>query len=63
MSARDLPPSDADGLGNLFGLILDGHNEHLVDGVRRALGREPRGLDAYARDAAATGCWVGVTAA
>ena len=58
-----LPPSDAEGLGELFGLILDGHNQHLVDGVRRALGREPRGLVAYARDAAATGCWVGVTAA
>ena len=58
-----LSPSDAEGLGELFALIMDGHNEHLVEGVRRALGREPRSLVAYARDAAATGCWVGVTAA
>jgi len=58
-----VPPSYAQSLGELFDLVLDGHNEHLVDGVRLALGREPRSLVAYARDAAATGCWVGVTAA
>jgi uncharacterized protein YbjT (DUF2867 family) len=55
------PQSDAEGIGELFGLILDGHNEHLGDGVQRALAREPRGLVAFARDAAATGSWASVT--
>jgi uncharacterized protein YbjT (DUF2867 family) len=58
-----VPPSYSEALGELFGLVLDGHNEHLADGVRRALGREPRDLVTYARDAAASGCWAGVTAA
>jgi uncharacterized protein YbjT (DUF2867 family) len=41
----------------LFGEVLDGRNSHLVDGVQRALGREPRDFRAFARDAAATGVW------
>jgi uncharacterized protein YbjT (DUF2867 family) len=41
----------------LFGEVLDGRNAHLADGVRQALGREPRDFSAYARDAAATGVW------
>jgi uncharacterized protein YbjT (DUF2867 family) len=41
----------------LFGDVLDGRNAHLNDGVRRALGREPRDFAVYARDAAATGVW------
>jgi uncharacterized protein YbjT (DUF2867 family) len=52
-----VPPDDAHGLGELFALILDGHNEHLVDGVRRALGREPRDFVDYARAAASAGAW------
>jgi uncharacterized protein YbjT (DUF2867 family) len=42
---------------DLFQRVLDGRNEHLADGVRRALGREPRDFTEYARDAAATGVW------
>jgi hypothetical protein len=34
---------------------LDGRNAHVADGVRRAMGREPRDFSLYARDAAATG--------
>jgi uncharacterized protein YbjT (DUF2867 family) len=41
----------------LFSEVLDGRNAHLADGVRRALGREPRDFADYARDAAATGIW------
>lgn len=47
-------------LRRLFGEVLDGRNAHLTDGVRRALGREPRDFADYARDAAATGVWGGV---
>ncbi len=41
----------------LFSEVLDGRNAHLADGVRRALGREPRDFADYARDVAATGIW------
>jgi uncharacterized protein YbjT (DUF2867 family) len=41
----------------IFGEVLDGRNAHLADGVQRALGREPRDFNDYARDAAATGIW------
>jgi uncharacterized protein YbjT (DUF2867 family) len=41
----------------LFGEVLDGRNAHVVDGVQRALGREPRDFSEFARDAAATGIW------
>ena len=41
----------------LFHEVLDGRNAHLVDGVQRALGREPRDFADYARDAAARGVW------
>lgn len=41
----------------LFGEVLDGRNVEVGDGVRRALGREPRDFTDYARRAAATGVW------
>lgn len=41
----------------LFTTVLDGRNEHLNDGVQRALGRAPRDFSDYARDVAATGAW------
>ncbi|MHA7247825.1 NAD(P)H-binding protein [Arthrobacter tecti] len=41
----------------LFTMILDGRNASVTDGVRRALGREPRDLSDFAREAAATGVW------
>jgi uncharacterized protein YbjT (DUF2867 family) len=44
----------------LFTEVLDGRNAHVVDGVRRALGREPRDFADFAREAAATGIWGGV---
>ncbi len=44
-------------LRRLFGEVLDGRNAHLTDGVRRALGREPKDFRDYAREAASTGVW------
>jgi uncharacterized protein YbjT (DUF2867 family) len=44
----------------LFAEVLDGRNAHTNDGVRRALGREPRDFADYARATAATGVWDGL---
>ena len=52
-----LPEDIAWLLNYLFATVLDGRNAHLCDGVRRALGREPRDFTDYAREAAATGIW------
>lgn len=41
----------------LFTLILDGRNAHLVHGVEEVLGRAPRDFADFAREAAATGVW------
>jgi uncharacterized protein YbjT (DUF2867 family) len=41
----------------LFSEVLDGRNASLTDGVRRALGREPKDFAAYVRETAATGVW------
>ena len=43
----------------LFGTVLDGRNTPVTDGIRRALGREPRDFSEYARRAAASGVWRG----
>jgi uncharacterized protein YbjT (DUF2867 family) len=53
----DVPPEFLSFLTYLFGEVLDGRNAHLTDGVRRALGREPKDFSDYARDVAATGVW------
>lgn len=42
---------------DLFGLITDGRNAHLVDGVQEVLGRAPRDFTEFARDAAEAGAW------
>jgi uncharacterized protein YbjT (DUF2867 family) len=54
---QDVPPEFVELLTYLFGEVLDGRNAHTTDGVRRALGREPRDFADYARDTAATGVW------
>ena len=41
----------------LFTEVLDGRNESLTDGVKRALGREPRGFHSYVKATAETGVW------
>jgi uncharacterized protein YbjT (DUF2867 family) len=54
---QGVPGEIVDMLTFLFAEVLDGRNAHLADGVRRALGREPRDFGAYARDVAASGGW------
>ena len=41
----------------LFSEVVDGRNASTTDGVRRALGREPRDFSDYARGTAASGIW------
>lgn len=51
-------PDDVIGfLAYLFTTVLDGRNAAPADGVRRALGREPRDFAAYARETADSGIW------
>jgi uncharacterized protein YbjT (DUF2867 family) len=51
------PPDVAWLLDYLFATVLDGRNAHVADGVRRALGREPRDFSDFARRIAASGAW------
>ncbi|MEU1806383.1 NmrA family transcriptional regulator [Streptomyces sp. NPDC019937] len=46
-------------LTELFGTLLDGRNARVTDGVRRALGREPRDFADFARRTAKDGAWTG----
>ncbi|WP_425450193.1 NAD(P)H-binding protein [Virgifigura deserti] len=59
LAQQDTPPKFLALLTELFTEVLDGRNSHLADGVRRALGREPRDFADYAREAATTGVWGG----
>jgi hypothetical protein len=59
LAEHDIPEEVVSLLAYLFTELLDGRNAHLTDGVRRALGREPRDFADYARDTAATGVWAG----
>lgn len=55
--AAEVPAEVVDLTRYLFTEVLDGRNASLGDGVQRALGRQPRDLADYARDAAAAGAW------
>jgi uncharacterized protein YbjT (DUF2867 family) len=51
-------PDDVAGLlRHLFAEVLDGRNAVPADGVRRALGREPRAFSDWAEATATTGVW------
>jgi uncharacterized protein YbjT (DUF2867 family) len=52
-----VPPPEVDLVLYLFTTVLDGRNETPADGVRRALGREPRSFESYVRHTAASGVW------
>jgi uncharacterized protein YbjT (DUF2867 family) len=54
LSDYQVPHDMIELLRYLFTTVLDGRNSSLADGVRRALGPEPRD---FARDAAAAGAW------
>jgi uncharacterized protein YbjT (DUF2867 family) len=58
-----VPPEFVELLTYLFAEVVDGRNAATTDGVRRALGREPRDFGDYARNAAATGVWDSATVA
>lgn len=51
------PQDFIDLLVDLFTRVLDGRNSAITDGVAKALGREARTFQAFARDAAAAGLW------
>lgn len=55
--AAQLPEDLVGLLMMLFTEVLDGRNQHVVDGVSRALGRPARDFTDYANNAAATGIW------
>ncbi|MEU0541004.1 NAD(P)H-binding protein [Nocardia sp. NPDC005978] len=55
LSMRGVPGAEISLLDYLFGVLLDGRNSRPADGVRRALGREPRDFAEYARDVAVSG--------
>ena len=57
LAMNGVPAVYVDLLKYLFATVLDGRNERVTDGVRRALGREPRDFADYARNAAASGAW------
>ena len=44
-------------LDELFSVVLDGRNSHVMHGVEEALGRPARDFSEYARAAAASGAW------
>lgn len=55
--APHLPAEQVTFFHDLFGMLLDGHNALLTDGVERALGRPPRDFHAFAQRAAQAGAW------
>ncbi len=55
--AGGVPSDVVDLLIYLFTTVLDGRNEHVTDGVRRALGRDPGDFAEYVKATAATGIW------
>ncbi|GAA2833782.1 uncharacterized protein YbjT (DUF2867 family) [Aminobacter aminovorans] len=57
LTDQQLPQELIDLLMMLFTEVLDGRNQHVVDGVSRALGRPARDFAWYARTVAATGIW------
>ena len=61
LTEQDVPADLVWLLTYLLTEVLDGRNAHLTDGIQRALGREPRDFSDYARDAAASSVWEGVS--
>lgn len=57
LEQEGLPPDMVDLLVFLFRVVMDGRNSSVQDGVKRALGREPRDFSEYARNAALAGAW------
>ncbi|MFV2175452.1 NAD(P)H-binding protein [Actinomadura sp. LOL_016] len=57
VESQGVPPAVAAMLAGLLADIRDGAGDRVSDGVRRALGREPRPFADYVKEAAAAGAW------
>jgi uncharacterized protein YbjT (DUF2867 family) len=57
LTEAGMSPEEVTEFIELFTMILDGRSSYVTDGVKRALGREPRDFRDFARDAAAAGAW------
>ncbi|MFC4907234.1 NAD(P)H-binding protein [Actinomadura gamaensis] len=57
LEGAGVPAEEVAFLAYLFTTLFDGRNERPADGVRRALGREPRDFRDFVREAAARGAW------
>jgi uncharacterized protein YbjT (DUF2867 family) len=57
LADHGVPPEFVDFLTYLFEEVVDARNSDTTDGVRRAVGREPRDFADYARQTAASGVW------
>ncbi|MFI6363543.1 NAD(P)H-binding protein [Nocardia sp. NPDC050630] len=57
LTEYQLPADVVSLLDYLFGTVLDGRNSKTADGVRRALGRDPKDFRDYADETATTGIW------
>ena len=57
LEAAGLPQTMVDLLVYLFTHLLDGRNSRPAEGVRQALGREPRNFADYVKRTAASGVW------
>ncbi|WP_248310500.1 NmrA family transcriptional regulator [Devosia sp. Root105] len=57
LAGSEMPEEIAGLLEELFSEVLDGRNESLADGVQRVLGRQPKDVADFAREAAAKGAW------
>ncbi len=57
LTSYGVPADEISLLDYLFGTVLDGRNSPPADGVRRALGREPRDFADYVREVVSSGAW------
>ncbi|WP_181721873.1 NAD(P)H-binding protein [Nocardia gipuzkoensis] len=54
---QGMPPADAAAFADVIEPLREGKDEHVSDGVQRALGRPPRTFAEFARSTAAAGGW------
>ncbi|WP_280295988.1 NAD(P)H-binding protein [Nocardia abscessus] len=54
---QGLPPADAAAFADVVAPLREGKDEHVSDGVQRALGRPPRTFAEFAQSTAAAGGW------
>ncbi|MFR9753470.1 NAD(P)H-binding protein [Nocardia sp. 004] len=57
LTAHGVPADMVNVLDHVFSTLLDGRNAEPMDGVRRALGREPKSFTDYVTRTAAAGVW------